>query len=69
VAFAAGLGFEPHPDFAEVRDYLGELREPFAITFGQRGRPLYVAGPHDDPVAVMRTLTAAVGSDGFAVAA
>ena len=69
VAFAASLGFDPHPDFAQVRGFLGELREPCAITFGQRGRPLYVAGPHDDPIAVMRTLRASVGSDGFTVAA
>ena len=69
VAFAAGLGFDPHPDFAQVRGYLGELREPCAVTFGQQGRPLYVAGPFDDPIAVMRRLKAAVGSDGFAVAA
>jgi hypothetical protein len=69
VAFAAALGFEPHPDFAQVSGFLGELREPCAITFGRRGRPLYVAGPHDDPIAVMRTLIASVGSDGFSVAA
>jgi hypothetical protein len=69
VAFAAGLGFAPHPDFAAVRGHLGELSEPCAITFGRQGRPLYVRGPHDDPIAVMKTLKAAVGSDGFAVAA
>jgi hypothetical protein len=69
VAFAAGLGFDPHPDFADVRGFLGELDEPCAITFGERGRPLYVAGPHDDPRFVMRTLRGSVGSDGFGVAA
>jgi hypothetical protein len=69
VAFADGLGLDPHPSFAGVRAYLGELTEPSAITFGQRGRPLYVVGPHDDPIAVMRTVTAAVGTDGFEVAA
>jgi hypothetical protein len=69
VAFAAGLGFEPHRDFAQVRGHLGELSEPCAITFGQRGRPLYISGPDDDPVAVMRTLKASVGGYGFAVAA
>ena len=69
VAFAASLGFEPHPDFAQVRGYLGELGEQCAIAFGQRGRPLFVAGPHDDPIAVMRTLRASVGSEGFTVAA
>jgi hypothetical protein len=69
VAFAGGLGLEPDPEFAQARGYLGELREPCAITFGQRGRPLYVAGPRDDPLAIMRKLNASVGSDGFAVAA
>lgn len=69
VRFAAGLGLDPHPDFAAVRDDLGELREPCAITFGREGRPLYVAGPHDDPIAVVECLSAAVGPAGFAVAA
>jgi hypothetical protein len=69
VAFSARLGFDPHPDFAGVGGYLGEMTEPCAITFGQRGRPLYVAGPHDDPIAVLNKLKATVGSDGFAAAA
>jgi hypothetical protein len=45
------------------------LTEPCAITFGRHGRPLYVAGPDDDSIAIMRAIKAAVGSDGFAVAA
>lgn len=68
-AFAAGLGFEPHSDFAAVHGHLGDLTGPCAITFGRLGRPLYVAGPYDDPFVMMDTLKAAVGSDGFAVAA
>jgi hypothetical protein len=69
VTFAASLGFDPHPDFAAARGHLGELTAPFAIGFGQQGRPLYVAGPHDDPIAVLEKLKSAVGSEGFAVAA
>jgi hypothetical protein len=69
VAFAAGLGFEPHADFGAVRDQLGELREPCAITFGREGRPLYIQGSFEDPIAVMETLRTTVGPDGFAVAA
>jgi len=69
VAFSASLGFAPHPDFEVAREHLGELREPCAITFGREGRPLYIAGPHDDPISIMRTLCATVGNDGFAVAA
>jgi hypothetical protein len=68
-AFAGALGFSPHPDFDAVRGHLGELDESCAIKFGQEGCPLYVPGPNDDPIAVMDTLLAALGSDGFAVAA
>lgn len=69
VAFAAGLGFDPHPDFGAVRGHLGELREPCAIRFGRHGHPLYVAGPYDDPIAIKRKLEARVGSAGFSIAA
>ena len=69
VAFAARLGFDPHPDFAAACGHLGDLGEPCAIRFGQQGRPLYVPGPHDDPIAVMRVLKQTVGTEGFAVAA
>lgn len=69
VAFAATLGLEPHPQFAAVRDQLGEFTGPCAITFGQQGRPVYVAGPYDNPVEVLQALRATVGSDGFALAA
>ncbi len=69
VTFASGLGFEPHPDFAAVRGHLGAPSGQHAITFGRQGSPMYVAGPYDDPIAVLETLSASVGSDGFAVAA
>jgi hypothetical protein len=69
VEFAAGLGFSPHPDFGQTRAHLGELGDSRAITFGRAGRPLYVAGPYDDPIEIMRTLKSSLGSDGFAVAA
>jgi hypothetical protein len=67
--FAAALGFSPHPDFAGTRAHLGELADSRAITFGSEGRPLYVAGPYDDPIEITQTLLSSVGSDGFAVAA
>jgi hypothetical protein len=68
VAFASGLGFDAHPDFAAARGHLGELDEPCAITFGRSGRPTYVPGPYDDPTATLDTLAHAVGPDGFVVA-
>jgi hypothetical protein len=69
VDFADRLGFSPHRDFALTRAHVGELVGSRAITFGRDGRPLYVAGPFDDPIAIMRTLKSSVGDDGFAVAA
>jgi hypothetical protein len=69
VAFAGTLGFSAHPDFGAARSHLGKLDEPCAIAFGREGRPLYVAGPFDDPIAILQTLSTAVGNDGFAVAA
>jgi len=68
-AFAADLGFSAHPGFEAARGHLGALDGPSAITFSREGRPLYVPGPFDDPAAVMETLLATVGNDGFAVAA
>jgi len=69
VDFASELGFAPHPDFEAARGHLGELDEPCAITFGREGRPLYVQGPYDDAVAILKTLQETIGGDGFAVAA
>jgi hypothetical protein len=69
VEFASGLGLAPHPDFEAAREHLGELDEACAITFGRQGRPLYVPGPFDDPIAIMETLGGTIGADGFAVAA
>jgi hypothetical protein len=69
VAFAADLGFPAHPDFEAARGHLGVFDGSCAITFGREGRPLYAPGPFDDPIAVLETLLATVGDDGFAVAA
>jgi hypothetical protein len=67
VDYARGLGFEPHPDFAATAGHLGSWDEKSAITFGRDGRPFFVQGPHDNPRAVIRTLTASVGEGNFDV--
>jgi hypothetical protein len=63
--YAHGLGFAPHPDFEQAREHLGTWTAPGAITFGRDGRPDYIAGPHDNPEHVLRTLRRAVGRNGF----
>ena len=65
VAYARGLGFEPHRDFRPAAAHLGELAGSSAIGFGRDGKPEYVQGPHDDADRILRTLEANVGRDNF----
>jgi hypothetical protein len=63
--YARRLGFAPHPDFEQARAHLGPWTGPSAITFGCNGKPTYIAGPHDNPDQIIRTLRRAVGRNGF----
>jgi hypothetical protein len=65
VAYARGLGFEPHPDFRRARPGLGAWEGPSAITFGRDGKPYYLSGPHEDPHRVLTTLEHSVGRGRF----
>jgi hypothetical protein len=65
VAYARGLGFEPHPDFETAVAYLGTPAGPSPIRFGRDGVPFYVSGPHDKPRAVVETLEATVGAGNY----
>ncbi|MDQ3153485.1 MAG: helix-turn-helix domain-containing protein, partial [Actinomycetota bacterium] len=66
VDHARQLGFEPHRDFDPAAGHLGgPWQDTSAITFGRDGVPFYISGPHDNPNAVLRTLTRSVGEDGF----
>jgi hypothetical protein len=65
VEFARSLGFEPHPDFAAARSHLGDWTGPSPITFGRDGKPLYIAGPHDNPTRIVNTLEQSVGQGNF----
>jgi len=65
VAYARGLGFEPHPDFDATVPYLGTPAGPSPIRFGRDGKPFYVSGPYDTPRAVVDTLEATVGAGNY----
>jgi hypothetical protein len=65
VAYARGLGFEPHPDFDAVVPYLGMPAGASPIRFGRDGKPFYVSGPYDKPGAVVETLEATVGAGNY----
>jgi hypothetical protein len=65
VAYARGLGFEPHPDFDAAVAYLGMSAGASPIRFGRDGEPFYVSGPYDKPRAVVETLEATVGAGNY----
>jgi hypothetical protein len=65
IAYARGLGFEPHADFAATAPYLGTPPVSTPIQFGREGKPFYVAGPNDNPRAVIRTLEANAGAGNY----
>ena len=65
VEYARGLGFEPHPDFADAAELLGSWTRAGHITFGMNGKPMYFPGPFDDQPHIIRTLTRTVGRGKF----
>ena len=65
VAYARGLGFEPHEDFEAAADVLGRPQDPSPIRFGRDGQPFFMDGPYDDPGFVLRTLKRVVGEGNF----
>jgi hypothetical protein len=68
IEYAAKYGFSPQKDF-ELTQYLlaprGELAEPYKLTFGQDGKPLFVAGPYDDANAIIKQLEQTAGPGNF----
>lgn len=69
VAYAQGLGFRPDPDYRDALLLLGDAdpnASPAKIPLGgEDGKPLFVAGPHDNVDAIMATLTRKLGPEGF----
>lgn len=66
VAYARSLGFEPHPDFAATAPHLGTPPTPTPIVFGRAGRPFYIQGPDDNPLAIARALESAAARNQIA---
>lgn len=69
IDYAAQFGFRPHADYQEAAILLG-VADPDAVTEeiavgGPEGKPLYVAGPYDNPEKIMAQLRRKVGPDGF----
>lgn len=71
VAYAGDLGIAPHRDYRKARRAFGSVSAsdcPETFTYGDNGKPLFIAGPHDDEERierVLRLLTAKLGPEGF----
>jgi hypothetical protein len=65
VAYAERLGFSPHRDFAQVREFLGPWDGQPQLTFGREGKPCYCQGPYDNAQKIIKTLTQSVGEGNF----
>ena len=70
IEYAAQFDFRPHRDFARtqyVLDPPDEHRRSGGIEFGRDGKPLYIAGPHDNPRVIINRLMRTVGEGNFNV--
>ena len=71
IGYALSLGISPHPECATALMIFGDLDSSKCLqqfTFGSEGKPLFVAGPHDNPSriqTVISTLQQTCGVDGF----
>jgi hypothetical protein len=68
IEYAARFGFQPEKDFA-LSQYLlaprGELEEPYELTFGKNGKPLFIAGPHDNVARILKQLEKTAGPGNY----
>jgi hypothetical protein len=59
VAYAHKLGLPPHKDYHLAARVFGGINAgdcQTEFTFGEKGKPLYVQGPHDSPAFARRVL-------------
>ncbi len=71
INYAVSLGFKPHRDSIDARKFLAganpqHCNETVPLG-GENGKPLYITGPYDDPVRIIRTLERSVGAGNFDV--
>jgi hypothetical protein len=71
VEYTRRLGLNPHEDYHRAKAIFGDIDPAEAdeqFEFGQDGKPLFVAGPHDTPercYRILSTLEHSCGRDGF----
>ncbi len=68
IAYARELGFEPHRDYHQAKQVIGDAHPENCdtlIPLGKDGKPYYVSGPYDDVGRIMRTLRRNLKPDEF----
>jgi hypothetical protein len=68
VAYARGIGLEPHPDFELGEQLLAGINAAACtdtFEFGSDGKPLYIQGPNDGPARIAQIMTAIQPVGGF----
>jgi hypothetical protein len=71
VQYASDMGFSPHTDYRTARLLFGGVSTEACTeeyTFGKDGKPLFVAGPHDNSFRceqILKTLHNHCGPDGY----
>jgi hypothetical protein len=68
IDYAAQFGFKPQKDFKMsqyVLEERGTLEEPYNLTFGKDGKPLFVSGPYDNSQAILAKLEKHAGPGNY----
>lgn len=68
VEYAAQFGFRPHRDFRRaqyVLDPPDAQPRTGEVEFGKDGKPFYIAGPYDNPQAILRQLERTAGEGNY----
>ncbi len=69
MAYARGLGFEPHKDARKAIRFLHDAQPENCADViplgGEDGKPFYVNGPFDDETKILRTLDRTVGEGNY----
>lgn len=70
IDYAGQFGFQPQSDWTQSQYLLeprGELEEPYQLTFGKKGKPFFISGPHDNVEQIIKQLDKTAGSGNYDV--
>ena len=66
VEYAKKLGLNPHSDWQQGKEHLGQPPENLpSIELGRSGKPFFICGPHDNPNRIIAKLKETVGEGNF----